>query len=93
MTPNTTTIEAMEAARRGDVVTLGSPEDALAELNREEAGNRVVILGHPLPEGHCIIAGQEYRWTYDLRELSGIVYPDGSRPTACALVPVRGEAR
>ena len=86
MTPNATTIEAIEAARRGDVVELGSPEEALAELNDR------VTVSSPSP-GRWIIAGREYRMTYDWRELSGIVYPDGSRPTACALVPVRGEAR
>ena len=36
LVPNATTIEAIEAARRGDVVELGSPAAALAELNRED---------------------------------------------------------
>ena len=34
--PNATTIEAIEAARRGEVVELGTPAEALAELNRED---------------------------------------------------------
>ena len=33
---NRTTVAAIEAARRGDLVELGSPEDALAELNRDD---------------------------------------------------------
>lgn len=36
LTPNATTIEAIEAARRGDVVELGTPAEALAELNRDD---------------------------------------------------------
>ena len=36
LTPNATTVEAIEAARRGDVVELGTPVDALAELNRDD---------------------------------------------------------
>ena len=36
LVPNATTVEAIEAARRGEVVELGSPADALAELNRED---------------------------------------------------------
>ena len=48
----------------------------------------VKILDFSLPEGHCVIGGREYRTVYDPRELERIVYPDGSRPTACALVPV-----
>ena len=36
LVPNSTTVEAIEAARRGEVVELGSPADALAELNRED---------------------------------------------------------
>ena len=31
--PNRTTIDAVEAARRGDLVELGTPAQALAELN------------------------------------------------------------
>ena len=34
LVPNRTTVEAIEAARRGEVVELGSPVEALAELNR-----------------------------------------------------------
>ena len=34
--PNTTTVSAIEAARRGDVVELGTPAEALAELNRDD---------------------------------------------------------
>ena len=34
--PNATTVEAIEAARNGDVVVLGSPAEALAELNRDD---------------------------------------------------------
>ncbi len=33
LVPNATTIEAIEAARRGEVVELGTPAEALAELN------------------------------------------------------------
>lgn len=36
LVPNATTIEAIEAARRGEVVELGTPVDALAELNRDD---------------------------------------------------------
>ena len=36
MAPNRTTVAAIEAARRGDVMELGSPADALAELNRDD---------------------------------------------------------
>ena len=36
LVPNATTVEAIEAARRGEVVELGSPAEALAELNRED---------------------------------------------------------
>ena len=36
LAPNRTTVAAIEAARRGDVVELGSPADALAELNRDD---------------------------------------------------------
>lgn len=34
LVPNRTTVEAIEAARRGEVEELGSPSDAIAELNR-----------------------------------------------------------
>lgn len=33
LAPNRTTIDAIDAARRGDLVELGSPEQAIAELN------------------------------------------------------------
>ena len=36
LVPNATTVEAIEAARRGEVVELGSPADAISELNRED---------------------------------------------------------
>ncbi len=34
-TPNAETIEAMKAARRGELVTVGSPENLLASLNAD----------------------------------------------------------
>ena len=34
--PNQTTVEAIEAARRGEVVELGSSAHALAKLNRQD---------------------------------------------------------
>jgi DNA-damage-inducible protein J len=36
LVPNAETIEAMKAARRGELVTVGSPEDLLASLNDED---------------------------------------------------------
>ena len=36
LVPNATTVEAIEAARRGEVVELGTPAEALAELNRDD---------------------------------------------------------
>ena len=36
LAPNATTIKAIEAARRGEVVELGTPAEALAELNRDD---------------------------------------------------------
>ena len=33
LVPNRTTVRAIEAARRGDLVKLGTPAQALAELN------------------------------------------------------------
>lgn len=33
LAPNRTTINSIEAARRGDLVELGTPSEALAELN------------------------------------------------------------
>ena len=34
--PNPTTVEAIEAARRGEVVELGTPAEAIAELDRDD---------------------------------------------------------
>lgn len=36
LSPNCTTVEAIEAARRGELVEIGSPEDAIEELNRDD---------------------------------------------------------
>ncbi len=36
LVPNATTVEAIEAARRGEVVELGTPAEALAELNGDD---------------------------------------------------------
>lgn len=36
LAPNATTVEAIEAARRGEAVELGTPAEALAELNRDD---------------------------------------------------------
>ena len=36
LVPNAKTIEAMRAARRGDVVAVGRVEDLLADLNAED---------------------------------------------------------
>ena len=36
LVPNATTVEAIEATRRGEVVELGTPAEALAELNRDD---------------------------------------------------------
>ena len=36
LVPNPTTVAAIEAARRGEVVELGTPADAIAELNRDD---------------------------------------------------------
>ena len=36
LVPNATTAQAIEAARRGEVVELGTPAEALAELNRDD---------------------------------------------------------
>ena len=36
LVPNAETIEAMRAARRGDVVTVGSAKDLLADLNADD---------------------------------------------------------
>ena len=35
LVPNATTVDAIEAARRGEVVELGTPAEVLAELNRD----------------------------------------------------------
>jgi len=35
-TPNAETVAAMDAARRGELVTAGSPEDLLASLNEND---------------------------------------------------------
>ncbi len=40
--PNTETVAAMEAARRGELVTVGSPEDLLASLNESDEMHREV---------------------------------------------------
>ena len=36
LVPNAATVEAIEAARRGEVVEIGTPVEALAELNRDD---------------------------------------------------------
>jgi DNA-damage-inducible protein J len=36
LVPNADTIEAMKAARRGELVTVGSPEELLASLNEDD---------------------------------------------------------
>ena len=36
LVPNPTTVAAIEAARRGEVVELGTPAEAIAELNRAD---------------------------------------------------------
>jgi DNA-damage-inducible protein J len=36
LVPNAETIEAMRAARRGDLVTVGSPDQLLASLNADD---------------------------------------------------------
>ncbi len=46
------------------------------------------ILDFTIPDGHHVIDGKLYRMTFDAAELENIVFPDGSRPTACALVLV-----
>ena len=48
----------------------------------------VRILDFSIPEDCHFIDGHLYRTTYDWEELKEIVYPDGSEPTACALVRV-----
>lgn len=34
--PNSLTVEAIESARRGELVELGTPAEAIAELNKDE---------------------------------------------------------
>ena len=36
LVPNPTTVAAIEAARRGEVVELGTREEAITELNRDD---------------------------------------------------------
>ena len=36
LVPNPTTVAAIEAARRGAVIELGTPTEAIAELNRDD---------------------------------------------------------
>jgi len=36
LVPNKETVEAMKAARRGDLKTVGRPEDLLADLNADD---------------------------------------------------------
>ena len=36
LVPNPITVAAIEAARRGEVVELGTPAEAIAELNRDD---------------------------------------------------------
>ena len=36
LVPNAATVDAIEAARRGEIVELGTPAEALAELNRDD---------------------------------------------------------
>jgi DNA-damage-inducible protein J len=36
LVPNAETVEAMQAARRGDVVTVGKPGSLLASLNADD---------------------------------------------------------
>lgn len=35
LVPNRTTVAAIEAARRGDLVEIGTPSEAIAELNED----------------------------------------------------------
>ena len=58
--------------------------------NYPEVPATVRIVDFSIPDGHHLIGGQLYRETFDPLELQGIFYPDGSRPTGCALVPVFG---
>ena len=36
LVPNPTTVAAIEAARRGEAIELGTPAEAIAELNRDD---------------------------------------------------------
>ena len=36
LVPNAETVEAMQAARRGDVAEVGGPEDLIADLNADD---------------------------------------------------------
>ena len=36
LAPNPTTVAAIEAARRSEVIELGTPAEAIAELNRDD---------------------------------------------------------
>ena len=36
LVPNAETIEAMKAARRGEVITVGSPDELVANLNEDD---------------------------------------------------------
>ena len=36
LVPNPTTVEAIEAVRRGEAIELGTPAEAIAELNRDD---------------------------------------------------------
>ena len=48
----------------------------------------VRIVDFAIPAGHHLIGGVLYRETFDWRELQAMTMPDGSHPTACALVEV-----
>ena len=57
--------------------------------NHPQVPVTIKIIDLSIPEGHHVIGGKLYRETFDWKELQRIVYVDGSKPTACALVPVR----
>ena len=48
----------------------------------------VKIVSFSIPDDCHVIGGKLYRMIYDPKVLQYIVYPDGTRPTACALIPV-----
>ena len=48
----------------------------------------VKVVDFLIPQGHDVISGKLYRMIYDWESLQAITYPDGSHPTACAMVPV-----